>query len=266
MPADRTQRLVAVPEEGDHRSRCARSRGAAGAGAAAYGAHDQRPAVPPALATLGVLVGLVSSVGITAGIVGAIFGSSTDMIGLLAVIALVSVGEALALELDDGSISVSAVGALAGASLFGPRAALAIAVAICVVQWSAQRQQIHRVLFNIGTLTLSSLAASAVFMLGFDSALGELITVAAGLVAGGALLRRQHRPALGRTGDGGPRERVARLARAVPLALAALRRLRLHRRRDRDRLPRGRALRARRLRGAAAADAQDAGGLSLAHP
>ena len=131
-----------------------------------------------------MLVGLVSSVGITAGIVGAIYGTSTDMIGLLAVIALVSVGEALALELDDGSISVSAVGALAGASLFGPRAALAIAVAICVVQWSAQRQQIHRVLFNIGTLTLSSLAASAIFMLGFDNGLGELVTVAAGLVAG----------------------------------------------------------------------------------
>ena len=80
--------------------------------------------------------------------------------------------EALALELDDGSISVSAVGALAGAALFGPRAALVLAVAICVVQWSAQRQQIHRVLFNIGTLTLSSLAATCVFMLGFDGALG----------------------------------------------------------------------------------------------
>ena len=132
-----------------------------------------------------MLVGLVSTLGVAAGVVGAIFGSSTDMIGLLAVIALVSVGQALALELDDGSISVSAVGALAGAALFGPRAALALAVAICVVEWSAQRQPIHRVLFNVGTLTLSSLAATGVFMLGFDGAVGKLVTVAAGLVAGG---------------------------------------------------------------------------------
>ena len=69
-------------------------------------------------------------------------------------------------------------------------------MAICVVQWSAQRQPIHRVLFNIGTLTLSSLAAAGVFMLGFQGAFGELVTVAAGIVAGGRLLRGQHRPAV----------------------------------------------------------------------
>ena len=40
-------------------------------------------------------------------------------------------------------------------------------------------------LFNIGTLSLSSLAAAGVFMIGFDGALGELVTVASGLVAGG---------------------------------------------------------------------------------
>ena len=82
-------------------------------------------------------------------------------------IALVGVGEALALELDDGSISVSAVGALAGAALFGPRSALAVAVAICAVQWSADRGPIHKVLFNVGTLTLSSLVAASVFTVGF---------------------------------------------------------------------------------------------------
>ena len=185
MPADRTQRLVAVPEEGEHPEPLARVADAPPQQERRHTAHTTTgPRFLQLSLRLGVLVGLVSSVGITAGIVGAIYGTSTDMIGLLAVIALVSVGEALALELDDGSISVSAVGALAGASLFGPRAALAIAVAICIVQWSAQRQQIHRVLFNIGTLTLSSLAASAIFMLGFDNGLGELVTVTAGLVAG----------------------------------------------------------------------------------
>ena len=186
MPADRTQRLVAVPEEGDHHEPLARVPEALPEQERRHTAHTTSgPRFLQLSLRLGILVGLVSTVGIAAGIVGAIFGSSTDMIGLLAVIALVSVGEALALELDDGSISVSAVGALAGAALFGPRAALALAVAICVVQWSAQRQQIHRVLFNIGTLTLSSLAAAGVFMLGFDGALGDLVTVVAGIVAGG---------------------------------------------------------------------------------
>ena len=180
-------------------------------------------------------------------------------------IALVGVGQALALELDDGSISVSAVGALAGAALFGPRVALAMAVTICVVQWSAQRQPIHHVLFNIGALTLSSLAAAAVFTLGFDGGVGELVTVVAGLARRRRLLRRQHRPALARARRRGPRALVAGLARALPLARAALPRLRLHRRRDRDRVQRRRPLRARRLRRAAAADAQDAGGVPLAH-
>ena len=189
MPADRTQRLVAVPEEGDHREPLARVPEALPEQERRHTAHTTTgPRFLQLSARLGLLVGLVSTMGVAAGVVGAIFGSSTDMIGLLAVIALVSLGEALALELDDGSsgsISVSAVGALAGASLFGPRAALALAVAICVVQWSAQRQQIHRVLFNVGTLALSSLAAAGVFMLGFEGPLGELVTVAAGLVAGG---------------------------------------------------------------------------------
>ena len=186
MPADRTQRLVAVPEEGDHKEPLARVPEALPEQERRHTAHTTSgPRFLQLSVRLGLLVGLVSTAGIAAGVVGAIFGSSTDMIGLLAVIALVSVGEALALELDDGSISVSAVGALAGAALFGPRAALPLAIAICVVQWSAQRQQIHRVLFNIGTLSLSSLAAAGVFTLGFDGGFGELVTVASGLVAGG---------------------------------------------------------------------------------
>ncbi|MEX2048289.1 MAG: HD-GYP domain-containing protein, partial [Gemmatimonadota bacterium] len=133
---------------------------------------------------LGLLVGLVAVMGVTAGVLGAIFGTSTDVIGLLAVIALVGLGEALALELDDGSISVSAVGMLAGASLFGPRAGLALAVTTAVVQWSARRPAIHHVLFNVGALSLASLAAAGMFALGFDGGIGELVTVGAGLAAG----------------------------------------------------------------------------------
>ncbi len=185
MPADRSARLVAVPEDGEHREPLARVPEALPEQERRHTAHTTGgPRFLQLSTRLGLLVGLVTFFGVAAGVFGALFGSSTDVIGLLAVIALVSVGEALALELDDGSISVSAVGALAGAALFGPRAALAMAVAICVVQWSAQRQQIHRVLFNVGTLSLSSLAAASIFMLGFDGGMGEAVTVVAGLVAG----------------------------------------------------------------------------------
>jgi putative nucleotidyltransferase with HDIG domain len=136
--------------------------------------------------SLAVLVGLVSTLGVAAGVLGLFFGSSTDLVGLLAVVALVGIGEALSLELDDGSISVSAVGILAGAAMFGPRAALVLAVTTAVVQWSTLRSGLHHVLFNIGALTLSSLAASAVFTFGFPGGLGELITVGGGLAAGAA--------------------------------------------------------------------------------
>jgi diguanylate cyclase (GGDEF)-like protein/putative nucleotidyltransferase with HDIG domain len=185
MPADRTVPLVAVPEDGDHREPLARVPEALPEQERRHTAHTTSGPRFLQLSThLGLLVGLVAVMGVAAGVLGAVFGSSTDAIGLLAVIALVGLGEALALELDDGSISVSAVGILAGASLFGPRAGLALAVTTAVVQWSARRPAVHHVLFNIGALSLSSLAAASVFTLGFDGGLGELITVAAGLVAG----------------------------------------------------------------------------------
>ncbi len=135
---------------------------------------------------LATLVGVVAFVGVGAGVLGALFGTATDVFGLVALVILVGLGQAVALEVDDGSISVSAVGALAGAALFGPRAALVLAVTTCVVDWSAKRYPLHRTLFNIGALSLASLAASAVFALGFDGSVGELVTVGAGLAAGAA--------------------------------------------------------------------------------
>jgi diguanylate cyclase (GGDEF)-like protein/putative nucleotidyltransferase with HDIG domain len=186
-PADRTQRLVAVPEEGDHREPLVRVPEALPEQERRHTAHTTTgPRFLQLSTRLGVLVGLVSFFGVAAGIAGLVLGASTDVIGLIAVIALVGIGEALALELDDGSISVSAVGMLAGAALFGPRAALVLAVTTAVVQWSALRPAIHHVLFNVGALTLSSFAASAVFTLGFDGGVGELITVGAGIAAGAA--------------------------------------------------------------------------------
>jgi hypothetical protein len=51
---------------------------------------------------------------------------------------------------------------LGAALLFGPRAALLLAVAVCAVDWSARRGPLHKVLFNVGALTLSGLAAASV--------------------------------------------------------------------------------------------------------
>jgi diguanylate cyclase (GGDEF)-like protein/putative nucleotidyltransferase with HDIG domain len=186
MPEKRQGRLVAVPEDGDH---VVPLPPAVEASPDRERRHPRPHAVhgPRFLSLsrrLAVFVGVVSFVGIAAGIVGAIFGTSTDWIGLTALIALVGAGQALALEVDDGSISVSAVGAIAGAALFGPRAALAIAVTTAAVEWSARRSPFHYVLFNVGVLSLASLAAAGVFTVGFDGNLGQLVYVIAGVAAG----------------------------------------------------------------------------------
>ena len=91
---------------------------------------------------LSLTVGLVSTLGVGAGIVGLLLTWTTkDLLGLLTVLGLVGVGQALALEADEGSavLSVSAVGCLAAASLFGFRAALPLALTSVAVEWSARR-------------------------------------------------------------------------------------------------------------------------------
>ncbi len=187
VPADRKPRLVAVPQ-----------------------APTELEALPPAVELippeerrhprthamngphfltlsrrLALMVGLVAFVGIGAGVLGIVFGASHDVFALIALVVLVGFGQALAIEVDDGgSISVSAVGSLAGAALFGPRAALVLAATTAIVEWSARRSELHRVLFNVGALSLSSLAAAGIFMAGFEGTMGEFATAAAGLAAG----------------------------------------------------------------------------------
>jgi diguanylate cyclase (GGDEF)-like protein/putative nucleotidyltransferase with HDIG domain len=136
---------------------------------------------------LAFVVGSVSFIGIAAGAAGLIWGSSTDYVGLLAVLALVGAGQALSFELAEveGSLSVSVVGSLAGAALFDYRAALPLAVTIAVVDWSARRNSLHTVVYNIGTMALSSLAAASVFTIwsGTGNA-GRLVVACIGLLAG----------------------------------------------------------------------------------
>jgi diguanylate cyclase (GGDEF)-like protein/putative nucleotidyltransferase with HDIG domain len=186
MPHVRSKPLVAVPEDGEHVVPLP----------AAIDTHpspDRRHPRPHAMhgptffslsKRLAAVVGLVGLIGTAAGALGLVFGTSHDVGGMIAIIALVGAGQALALELDLGSISVSAVGALAGAALFGPRAALALAVTTAAVEWSARRQSLHHVLFNIGALSLASLTAAAAFSLHVGGDTGRLITVIAGVAAG----------------------------------------------------------------------------------
>jgi diguanylate cyclase (GGDEF)-like protein/putative nucleotidyltransferase with HDIG domain len=194
MPAERRARLAAVPEEPEFSGPPVRAtpvepmeerREPVAAVPRPHSAPGPRfLQLSPVLASL---VGFVSLAGVAAGALGFALGASDDVLGLLAVVALVAGGQALALEFEGGSISVSAVGALAGAAMFGSRAALPIALAIAAVQWSSRRDSWYHVLFNVGALSFASLAAAAVFTVGWDSTRwGALVTAAAGLVAGGA--------------------------------------------------------------------------------
>jgi len=197
LPPERSLRLAAVPDESVY------SRAPAAADAPV--AIPELPAVPAGTGeqahqrphsragprfvslsrSLAALVVAVSVGGIAAGLLGFALGRTTDVVGLLAIIALVAGGQALALELDGGSISVSAVGALAGAAIAGPKAALPLALATAAVEWSSRRTPAYQLLFNIGALSFASLAAAAVFSLGGSHGFEMLVTAAASLVAGG---------------------------------------------------------------------------------
>src|SRR5205085_6102136 len=104
------------------------------------------------------------------------------------ILALVGIGQALSYESVEleGSLSVSVVGSLAGAALFGFRAALPLAIVIAIVDWSARRNSLHHVLYNIGTMALSSLAAAAIFHV-YSNTEGNwdrLIVAVLGVIAG----------------------------------------------------------------------------------
>jgi diguanylate cyclase (GGDEF)-like protein/putative nucleotidyltransferase with HDIG domain len=137
----------------------------------------------PRLATL---VALISTAGIALGVAAALFShGNIDWRGIVAVTVLVGVGQALAIQVDDGSISVSAVGTIAGVALFDVRVALLLAFTTSVVEWSARRSALHQVLFNIGGLSLAGLAAGGVFALGRDISTRQIAFDVAGITAGG---------------------------------------------------------------------------------
>jgi diguanylate cyclase (GGDEF)-like protein/putative nucleotidyltransferase with HDIG domain len=134
---------------------------------------------------LALFVSLVGVAGTGVGVATTLLGQRLDVVGLAAILVLVAIGQALSIEVErTGSISVSAVGALAGAAILGPRAALAIAITMSVVEWSAHRSVFHKLLFNVGALTFATLAAAEVFSLHPGGAGSKPAYMAVGLVAG----------------------------------------------------------------------------------
>ena len=134
------------------------------------------------------LITVLALAGVAGGVAGAIFGSSRDLVGMGALVTLIAIGQVLAIETDDSSISVTAVGAIAGASLFGVRIALAAALVAALVDWSTRRSPFHQLLFNIGALTISTLGAVGAFDLVLMLPLGSrrVEVIPAALMAGGA--------------------------------------------------------------------------------
>src|ERR687887_1668922 len=196
MGTSRAMRLIAVPEEGDHHTPLP--------GAVQVQPKEERRTEPrhprphavhgPRFLSLdrrlSLTVGLVSALGVAAGVVGLTLSWTThNLLGLLTVLLLVGVGQALALEADEGAavLSVSAVGCLAASSLFGWRAALPLAITSVAVDWSARRHPLHNVLFNVGALTLATLTAASIFRLATffpDGTEHRLAVAGLGLLAG----------------------------------------------------------------------------------
>jgi diguanylate cyclase (GGDEF)-like protein len=110
-------------------------------------------------------VALIAGLGVAAGAFGAVFGTSHDAFGLFALAAFVAVTHLIALQLDHGSISMSAIGVLAGAALFGPRAALPLAVAAAAVDWGVRRLPMREIVLDVGAVSLGTLAACGIFAL-----------------------------------------------------------------------------------------------------
>ena len=104
----------------------------------------------------------------------------------MTIVALVGLGQVLSLEVEQtGSISVSAVGALAAAAMIGARAALPLALTMAAVEWSARRSTMQQMLFNVGLISLATLSAVGIFAsFHFSGDLGTAIFVLSGLVAG----------------------------------------------------------------------------------
>jgi hypothetical protein len=64
-----------------------------------------------------------------------------------------------------GNVSVSAIGILASAFLFGTGATMAIAVVAAIAQWARSRSEFYKLVFDAANFAVSAAAASLVFQL-----------------------------------------------------------------------------------------------------
>src|SRR5579859_2609670 len=152
-------------------------------GAARLPRERREPRFIALTARVNTVVAVTSAAGIAAGAAAFLGRPRIDVLGLFALAALAGIGQALALEADEGSISVSAVAALAGAALFHPYAALPVAATMAAVDWSVRRPPVQRVLFNVGMISLASVAAAGIFSVA-ERGHSKLLLAAAGLLAG----------------------------------------------------------------------------------
>ncbi|MFN2470073.1 MAG: diguanylate cyclase [Gaiellaceae bacterium] len=127
---------------------------------------------------------LAGSAGVAGGLAGVLFGAGGDLPGMLALVGIVALVQALAEDGAEEAASANAVGILAGAALFGPRVALAAALAACAVEWSRTRKPPAQAVFELGSLTVAALATTALFALRPGAFGDELETIVAGLVGG----------------------------------------------------------------------------------
>jgi diguanylate cyclase (GGDEF)-like protein/putative nucleotidyltransferase with HDIG domain len=189
-PPDREARLAAVPDDAERTAPVPRGLSQEPDPDRQADSRPHAPVGPRFVALsplLAAVVVIVSAGGLAAGVLGLLFGSADNIVGLLAVVALVAGGQALALEFEggSGSISVSAVGVLAGVAMFGADAALPLAIATAAVAWSWGRSPIYYLLFNVGALTLASIAAAGVFSVTWShTETGRILHIVAGVVAG----------------------------------------------------------------------------------
>jgi diguanylate cyclase (GGDEF)-like protein len=134
--------------------------------------------------TTGIVPLFVTVGGILAGVATMVLGTNQDLLGMMALVGVVALVQLLS-DAAQGAASVSAVGLLAGAALFGPRVALPTALVACVVEWGRTRVPFARLGLDIGTLTLAALAAAGIFALPRGVFSEDAGLIAAGLVAGG---------------------------------------------------------------------------------
>jgi diguanylate cyclase (GGDEF)-like protein/putative nucleotidyltransferase with HDIG domain len=134
------------------------------------------------------LVGLVAAVtgaGLAGSITALALGTSGDWRAVVVLAALTGGAQALALALEDGTLTVGAAGMVAAAGLVGGRGILPCAVAAAVVELAARRVAVFQCLFDLGASALGGLAALGVFTLADGLGVHGLAgTLVASIVAG----------------------------------------------------------------------------------